>query len=219
MLVFGHAGTPILAFPSSMGRFYEWEDFGMAGAIAPQLESGHNRLFCLDSVDAESFYNKGVDPHTRMRRHGQYEQYVMHEALPFAEHATGQRYVIAAGASFGGYHAANLFFKHIGRFGKLLALSGSFDVKSFLDGYYSDDVYYSCPADYLPGLTNPHALEGLRHTQIVLTTGEHDPCRGANEHLSGVLTAKNVPHTLDFAPGEFAHDWPWWRAQLARHIA
>ena len=33
LLVFGHAGTPLITFPSSMGRFYEWEDFGMIEAL------------------------------------------------------------------------------------------------------------------------------------------------------------------------------------------
>ena len=37
MLVFGHAGTPILAFPSSMGRYFEWEDFKMVDALHHQL--------------------------------------------------------------------------------------------------------------------------------------------------------------------------------------
>ena len=69
MLVFGHSGTPILAFPSSLGRFYEWEDFGMVEALGHQLGSGFNRLYCVDSVDAESLYNRNVDPYVRIKRH------------------------------------------------------------------------------------------------------------------------------------------------------
>ena len=29
MLVFGHAGTPVLVFPTSMGKYFEYEDRGM----------------------------------------------------------------------------------------------------------------------------------------------------------------------------------------------
>ena len=29
MLIFGHAGARVLVFPTSMGRFFEWEDRGM----------------------------------------------------------------------------------------------------------------------------------------------------------------------------------------------
>ena len=35
-LIFGHAGTPLLVFPTSMGRFFEYEDRGMIGVLAPQ---------------------------------------------------------------------------------------------------------------------------------------------------------------------------------------
>src|SRR2546421_72418 len=32
MLVLGHGGMPLLVFPTSQGRFYEYEDRGMSGA-------------------------------------------------------------------------------------------------------------------------------------------------------------------------------------------
>ena len=38
-LVFGHGGQPLLVFPSSQGRFFEYEDAGM---VCHQL----NRLVC-----------------------------------------------------------------------------------------------------------------------------------------------------------------------------
>ena len=59
LLVFGHAGLPVLVFPSSQGRFYEFEDRGLVGAVAHKLDAGQIQLFCLDSVDAESWYNRG----------------------------------------------------------------------------------------------------------------------------------------------------------------
>lgn len=218
MLVFGHAGTPVLAFPSSMGRYFEWEDFKMAQSLAHQLEHGHNMLFCVDSVDAESFYNKNVDPYVRIVRYRQYEAYVMNEVLPFVRSRSGSSFVIAAGASFGAYHAANFVFKHPRSFGKLIAMSGAYDIKSFMNGFYNPDVYFNNPVDFLPGLTDHDTLEAIRANRIVLTTGEGDPCREANFSMSGILHAKSIPHTLDVVPG-FGHDWPWWRDQVRRHIA
>ncbi len=218
LLVYGHAGTPLLAFPSSMGRFHEWEDFGMVEGLRPQLENGHNRLICLDSVDAESFYNKNVAPYVRIKRHQQFEAYVTDEVLPFVEHLSGTRPIVA-GASFGGYHAANLVFKHPERFCKLISLSGAYDVRSFLGSFYNDDVYFNNPLDFLPNLDEGSQLTALRHTPLVLTVGEHDPCRASNEYLHRVLNAKGVPHTFDFLNGAFGHDWPWWRSLIQKHIA
>ena len=40
-------------------------------------------MFCVDSVDAESWYNRDVPPRWRIARHVQYENYVMEEVLPF----------------------------------------------------------------------------------------------------------------------------------------
>ncbi|MGA8200629.1 MAG: esterase, partial [Candidatus Sulfotelmatobacter sp.] len=58
MLVFGHAGTPLLVFPTSMGKFFEYEDRGMIGVLAPQIDRGELQIFCTDAVDTESWYNK-----------------------------------------------------------------------------------------------------------------------------------------------------------------
>src|ERR1700727_2361048 len=61
-LVFGHAGTPVLVFPTSMGKFFEYEDRGMIGALASKIDRGELQVFCPDGVDTESWYNKGVHP-------------------------------------------------------------------------------------------------------------------------------------------------------------
>src|ERR1043166_788878 len=81
--VFGHAGTPLLVFPTSMGSFHQYAEMGMIHAIAHKYEQGEIQAFCVDSVDAESWYNKGIAPADRVRRHIQYEQYLLHEVLPF----------------------------------------------------------------------------------------------------------------------------------------
>jgi esterase/lipase superfamily enzyme len=76
-LVFGHAGQPLLVFPTSRGRFFEYEDAGMIRALAPKIDQGKLQVFCPDSVDGESWYNKGVHPGSRIWRHVQYERYVI----------------------------------------------------------------------------------------------------------------------------------------------
>ena len=218
LLVFGHSGTPILAFPSSLGRFHEWEDFGMVRALANQLHEGHNRLYCVDSVDAESLYNRGVDPYVRIKRHQQYEHYIFNEVVPFIHHSSNQRFIIASGASFGAYHAANAVLKRPWDFGKLIALSGVFDVRSRFDGFYNEDVYFSNPNDYLPNLHDEGTLDAIRKNHIILSTAEYDPCKSANLHMSYLLNQKGLHHTLDIQPGVFGHDWPFWSDLIKKHI-
>ena len=56
LLVFGHAGTPLLVFPTSMGKFFEYEDRGMIGVLAPKIEGGTFR----SSVQTRSILRAGT---------------------------------------------------------------------------------------------------------------------------------------------------------------
>ena len=49
---FGHWGPPLLAFPAERGVAWDWEQTGMVAAIAPALEAGQVKLYCVDSFDA-----------------------------------------------------------------------------------------------------------------------------------------------------------------------
>ena len=77
LLRLGHAGTPVIAFPTSVGRFYQWEDFGMIAHMAERIDAGWLQLWCVDSVDAESFYDKKKAPQERAQRHLAYERYLV----------------------------------------------------------------------------------------------------------------------------------------------
>ncbi|MDV7399400.1 hypothetical protein RZS08_48760, partial [Arthrospira platensis SPKY1] len=107
-----------------------------------------------------------------------------------------------AGASFRGFHAANFAFRHPELVSHLFTMSGSFDIKSFMDGYYDDNVYFNNPVDFLPGLNHPD----LWKMKIVLGTSEWDICLEANKRLSGILKNKGVEHWLDIR-GWQPHDW------------
>ena len=112
LLLFGHAGQPVLICPTSCGRFYEFEDRGMVGVAAHQLEHGHHQFFCVDSIDGESWYNRRVPARWRIARHLQYENYLMNEVVPLIRQINGAPNLATLGCSFGGYHAANIAFRH-----------------------------------------------------------------------------------------------------------
>ncbi|MBA2246354.1 MAG: esterase, partial [Gemmatimonadetes bacterium] len=73
LLIFGHAGARVLVFPTSQGRFFEWEDRGMMKALGEHLDRGWLQLYCVDSVDAESWYARWKHPRDRARRQVEYE--------------------------------------------------------------------------------------------------------------------------------------------------
>ena len=99
LLVVGHAGAPVLVFPTSMGRFYEWEDRGMLELLRWQVDQGWLQFFCVDSVDAESWYCRWAHPGGRAYRQTQYDDYLYHEVLPLVRHQNRNPFLIAVGAT------------------------------------------------------------------------------------------------------------------------
>ena len=123
MLVFGHDGVPAIVFPTSQARFYEFEDHGMVGAVADKIAGGRLQLFCVDSVDSESWYNLGVGPDWRMARHLQYENYILREVIPLVKRMNHRPHLATVGCSFGGFHALNIALRHPHLFTGCLSMS------------------------------------------------------------------------------------------------
>jgi len=218
LLVFGHAGLPCLVFPTSCGRFFEFEDRHMVAAVADKIERGDLQLFCVDSVDAESWYNRGVGPRWRIARHVQYEAHLLDEVLPLLRQKNSNPRITALGCSFGGYHAANIALRHPDVFTGFLSMSGAFDLTGFLGGYYDDDCYFNLPLDYIPNLTDPWLLDRYRRNTYVLATGVHDMCWNDNEQLARVLRERGIPCQLDVWGDNAGHDWPWWQRMLTTYL-
>ena len=58
----------------------------MIDAVAGFIDAGKIKLFCVDSVDAESWYNWAVSPAERNARHEAYDRYIVQEVIPFIRH-------------------------------------------------------------------------------------------------------------------------------------
>jgi esterase/lipase superfamily enzyme len=82
MLAFGDGGgIPLVLFPTAFGRHSQNKDFGLTGAIAGHVDSGKVTIYCPDSIDLDSFYNKAIHPADRMRTHNGYERVITHRRM------------------------------------------------------------------------------------------------------------------------------------------
>jgi esterase/lipase superfamily enzyme len=216
-LWFGHAGLPALFFPTSMGRFYQNEDFGLVNTLADKVETGSLQVICVDSVDEESWYNKGAHPADRVRRHEQYDRYIREELVPFIQQRAGQNDIAVFGASFGAYHAANVAARYPEIFRKAILFSGIYDIHSFLDGYWDERCYFQCPAAYIANMDSEWTAR-LARVAWIIATGEHDSLVQGNRHFAELLTSKGIPNHAEFWPGVFGHDWPFWHDNLRRFL-
>jgi esterase/lipase superfamily enzyme len=218
LLVFGHAGLPVVVFPTSGGHFYEFEERGMVAALAGKIDAGQLQLFCVDSLNMESWYNLHLPPRLRVARHMQYEDYLVHEVLPLIRGKNAGPGLLAAGCSFGGYHAVNVALRHPELISGFLSLSGAFDLSSFLDGYYDENCYYHLPTHYLPKLNDPRYLDRFRAGRFILATGRDDHCLQDNRTLNSILTSKGIPHEFYVWETENSHDWPTWQRMVQHYL-
>ena len=221
--VYGHWGRPLLVFPCSRGRYFDYEGMGMIDAIASFSDGGKIKLFCVDSIDAESWYDFGVMPAERNQRHEAYDRYVTEEVVPFIrDHCRDPHIrILTNGCSMGAYHAVNFFFKHPGLFGGTLALSGLYRLDRDEFGLQRHDmaaVYFNSPLAYLPGLNDPGTLDRLRRGEIVVCAGQgawDEEALADTRELSRILEAKGIPAWIDIWGHDVNHDWPWWYKQMA----
>lgn len=216
LLIFGHAGTPMIVFPTSMGTFFEYEDRGMIGAAWQQIERGDVQFVCIDSVDKESWYNKQVPPRWRIARHMQYEQYILREVIPLIRQKNHTGRLGTTGASFGGYHCFNFAMRHPDIVTHCVSMSGAFDIHMFLNGYWDDDCYFNNPPDYLKGMGDPWYLDRYRGMKIVLGTSDWDICLDDNVKMSHILYTKGIPHWMDLWGDNSKHDWPLWQRMAVK---
>lgn len=221
LLVFGHAGAKVLVFPTRDGRFFEYEDMGMVDVLAPRIAAGEMQLFCVDSIDHESFYCFWCRPEDRIRRHLQFEAYVLGDVLPFMAIRNDHPVTVAHGCSLGAFHAANIAFRHPHLFRRLVAFSGRYDLTAavehfgdLFDGYYDDTIFYNTPTHFLPGIRCPSILQSLRQLDVTLAIGRDDPFLDSNRQLAGILEAKGVPCHMPVWDGR-AHQGGAWR-RMAR---
>ncbi|MCB9135795.1 MAG: esterase family protein [Anaerolineales bacterium] len=217
LLIFGHAGARVLVFPTSKGKFYEWEDRKMIETLGHALENGFIQLYCVDSVDAESWYNWGVHPGYRGWRQTEYENYLIYEVLPLSWQLNPNPFLITTGASFGAYHAVDFALRHPELVGRVLGMNGFYNVENWTDGYQEGEVYYHSPCLYLKNEWDGHRLDQLRKIDIILTTAWDDPIRYSTDALSQTLWDKNIWHAKRVWDG-WAHDWPWWQRQIHMYL-
>lgn len=213
MLVFGEAGTPVIVYPTSMGRFYQWEDFGMIEHMRGRIEEGWLQLWCVDSVDGESLYAKTKSWQERAARQLAYERYVHDEVVPAIRGENPIGHLIAMGASFGALHAVTFATRWPGIVRKAIGLSGAYDLSRWLDGHGEGDAYFANPMAFLPNLTDEAQLRVLRSTEFVIATGRDDRHVEDSRRIAGILQEKGVPASLHLWDG-WAHDWPYWKEMV-----
>jgi esterase/lipase superfamily enzyme len=81
--IYGHGGKPVLVFPTSCGRFFQYEDSGMIECLKNYIDEGKIQIWACDSIDNETFFSKDWNKDDRINKHELYDKYITQELIPF----------------------------------------------------------------------------------------------------------------------------------------
>lgn len=215
---YGLWGQPILVFPTAGEDFTEWEQRGMVEALRPVINEGLVKLYCINTLNAETWLNEEVSADECVRWQNHYDRYLSEEVIAYIRHdcRNNSQRVACAGIQFGAFHAFNTLCRHPDQFESVLALSGFFDLSPYAQGCHHQDYYFHNPSLYLPNLSDNYYLPTLQNNcRIVLISGQ-----GAWEtpeqslRLSSLLSQKQIPHDIELWGSDIDHDWDSWRMMI-----
>ena len=217
--IYGYGGLPLLIFPTQDAMSDNFENFGMIDTLKNFIDGGQIQLFCVDTVDSESWSNVYGDKVWRAARQESYYRYIIEEVLPLIrEKNSSGKLPIVTGCSLGGFHAAIVFLRRPELFAGMLSLSGVYDAKFFFDGWLNSVLYDNSPTDFLANMSPNHPyIELYNAKKIILCVGqgrwEEEGIR-TTAIMRDIFKAKNISAQIDFWGFDVDHDWLWWKRQM-----
>ena len=223
--VYGHAGKPCIAFPSQDGRFYDYENRGIIDSMNWYIEQGRIQVFCVESMDMESFsanYKSGYD---RIRAQEAYFRYIIEDMVPriFEINTYGNGGGVASGimtfgVSLGAFHAANFFIRRPDIFDAVLALSGVYSSYFFIPNYSDELMFLNSPVESLSYMSYDHPYVNLyKQSRIIICVGQgswEEECLKSTRDLDREFHRLGIPAWCDYWGYDKPHDWPSWLEQV-----
>ena len=215
----GTYGKPVLLFPTAGGDAEEVERHKLIAHLQPLIDAGRAKVYSCDSIAGQAMTQHVGTTEYRMALFNAFHDAVASEIVP-AIHSDcgGPAAVVVGGSSIGAFNALALICRYPHLFDAAVCMSGTYTIEHFIGGRFTDDVYYSSPLHFLPGLEG-QALELLRRRFVVLAsgTGEWEDI-GESFRAAEALGAKGIPNRVDdWGPG-YKHDWPTWWEMLPTYL-
>lgn len=217
----GHFGRPVIVFPTAGGDAEEVERMLLIDALGDLIEAGRIKVYSCDSIAGYAMVRGDGDARYRAALLNGFHGFVREEMIPaiWADCRTPGADVVVSGASIGAFNAIAMLCRYPEVVSHAIAMSGTFDIASFIGPDAGEALYFATPLYFLPGMQGP-ALERLQHRFAVLASGEG---RWENiEHswrLAKVMGQKGIPNRVDPWGPEYDHDWPTWRVMLPHYLS
>lgn len=209
-----------MVFPTSCGRFFDYEDHGMIEAMREFIDNNEIIVFAVDGRDEESWY-KPVRDEWIGKRHGDYERCILNDVIPFLqkEYGVNEKF-LATGNSFGAFHSANFSLKFPEYFDSAICLSGVYAMQRELGGYFDDGVYFNSPSVYMQNIHDAAILDKLRENYYIIShgLGAWETFNDQAQALADALKKRDITVWYDPWGQEWPHDWNTWLLQIKKYL-
>lgn len=217
----GHAGQPVVLFPTAGGDAEECERMLMIRALGPLIDAGRIRVYSVDHVAGWRWIDGDVAPAVKVRTQHRFNAFVREElaAVIRAEGGLGDGGIIAAGYSLGGFQAFAGVLRNPDLFRAAICLSSPYDLSPWVTPDVHDDFHHTSPLHFLPFLQDEASLAPLRDRFVLMVHG-----RGRVEKpwrawpVADLLGSRGIPNRVDIWSEAHDHDWVAWREQLPLYL-
>ncbi len=220
---YGEVGTPVLFFPTAAGDFEEAERFLLVDALGEMLGEGKIKFYSVDSIAGMAWLKEDNSTAEAAKIQNAFIDAIYHEVVPAIRSDCGgdeSLEIIGTGPSIGAFNALAAMCRHPDAFSHAICMSGTYDLRKFLEGPVTSDYFRSSPLHFLPEHPEDDTLKKLRERYVLITHGEgrwEDP--NESWRIANVLGKAGVPNRVEPWGEEYDHDWPTWRHMLPQYLA
>ena len=219
VIVYGEEGAyPVIAIPTQEAMADEWEGFGMIDALTPFLDEGKIQLFCVDTIDSDSWTSDSLPEEVRAANQEAYYHYLVDELLPEVHRRNSSTLrPLAVGCDLGATQAALLALRRPDLFEGCIALSGLYRTSRFFGDWMDDTLYDNDVPTFLSNMEPTHRyIELYNERELVFCVGQGawEDCVDDLRVICEEFDRLGVDAWCDFWGFDVSHDWPWWKRQI-----
>ena len=218
VIVYGMTGYPVIVFQTQDSKCTNYEDFGMISELADYIDGGKVQLFCVDSIDQESWSNTNGDKSWRAQRQESYFRFVTDELVPYVHDRNGSDLrPLATGCSMGATHSAIAALRRPDLFQGCIALSGVYRTSFFFGDWMDENLYMNEMVQMLHDLPADHPYIDLySHRSLCFCVGQGAWEDGLSDlrDMDASFKRLGINAWCDFWGYDVNHDWPWWKKQM-----
>jgi esterase/lipase superfamily enzyme len=146
----------------------------MVDAVRWLIDAGRIKLYCVDSLDGETWADLGIPLEERARRHEVYHRWLLEQVVPWIDDDTGgDAELITTGCSLGAYHAVQFALQRADLAPLAIGLSGNYDPSTWRAwGETGDAACFANPTHYVPNLHGDHLAWLQSRRSLLLVVGQ-----------------------------------------------